>query len=1097
MAKIDNETSQNMADTTKALADHVGGPVGNTVSKLGNTGLGNDYLNFSSRMAMKNPMMKGFDKLSNAAVRSGAVKGKNSPKGDDGDDSENPLDSLNNKKGKSKDDGSISDGGSADSPSGGIGGDGGLTGGNDAKTGDVTSTVNMKIPAKVKVMIITGALNLLWPVFVAIVIITAIYSVGDAFGKYASGNSIFFSDDQEELETEYYEELIKVQKDRFKDEHVCVDANLITATLIVESTFEPDANGYVTSVLGPKDPEANTSPDGKAGALDYKRMKKQVELLANMQIKHIRSGWDLSSDMTVVNGERRCKPHTEETSYELVNSHNWQRFDFDGVFADLLEKDSLGANGMDSSSPELVARHDITGFAAFFMKAYDQEKNYEYLLYQPAAEWKCLPEGNPNCTYKEVCEAELDEEKAELSIGDDSDPLNTMENGVFYWNLVNSFISEYYKDYLPAEDDEEKAEERERLIHELADSIYVLYKTMGPSHDCSAYKKKNNDDGDDTQYGDSELCPDGVTVRTKEGLVTVPLEEYVAGVVSHEAYINEGMEALKAQAVAARTYVLNYTNGCQGTIGNDDRSQAYSKNIKPRARQAAKETEGEVMHYNGKVFSAMYDSFCIDDGDCPDSKTKSPNADGSYTVTYHKMPALETNVITLTDSAQYPRFVPGGGHAKGMSQLMSYQLAKEGKDYHQILSYFYSDGVTYYVGGGKAGPWDKWKQCDKNWGSELIDTKSICEVGCALTSVAIQIARSGVPTILDPNFNPGTFMKAHRERGGFVRCKGGAKNCISWDVSKIAPGFNYAGSVGFTGMDQVRSLMSQGYYVIANVKDGGHYVAVIGTVGDNIAIADPGWNINTLNEYAGGIVTLVLYKVNESQVMQRPPEDDWEEEPEEPPSPNPGAFISSQYNGMNYYLYSPKDTSSNKPLIVYLHGDGGGGTSKSRIKGDGGTNFMGLIEDSGYNYDAYILMPQSRAANPAVWNTGEIMGLIRMVASHAHVDTSKISIWGYSRGTQGVHNLVNGYPGFFNSAVLIADYWGTTTNFENLPTYGLVGKLDDSGAYDATRNFITNLNNLGNGNAYFKDYDGYGHGGMPGAVIKDSSISLVNWAISQ
>ena len=42
------------------------------------------------------------------------------------------------------------------------------------------------------------------------------------------------------------------------------------------------------------------------------------------------------------------------------------------------------------------------------------------------------------------------------------------------------------------------------------------------------------------------------------------LEDYVKGVVSAEAYTGEGMEALKAQAIAARTFAIKKTNNCDG-----------------------------------------------------------------------------------------------------------------------------------------------------------------------------------------------------------------------------------------------------------------------------------------------------------------------------------------------------------------------------------------------------------------------------------------------------------------------------------------------------------------------------------------------------
>ena len=270
-----------------------------------------------------------------------------------------------------------------------------------------------------------------------------------------------------------------------------------------------------------------------------------------------------------------------------------------------------------------------------------------------------------------TCDATLDKderEEPELSIG----TLETREDAVYYWNLVNSFIPEYYAELLP-----ESEPERTQKIHDIAYNIYYLYDQIGPSQTCGV-----------SYAGPSSLCPSGITI---DGVGTMHLEEYVAGVVSNEAYNSEGMEALKAQAVAARTYALKITDYCQSSIENSTNAQTFTRDVNDRAREATNSTSGEILiDREGKIFAANYDSFCYDDKDCPDAVK---NSDGTYTVTYTKVPYGEKHKITLSDSSQYGRILPGQGHGRGMSQLLSYELAKDGKSYREILSYFYSDGV--------------------------------------------------------------------------------------------------------------------------------------------------------------------------------------------------------------------------------------------------------------------------------------------------------------------------------------------------------------------------------------------------------------------
>ena len=507
---------------------------------------------------------------------------------------------------------------------------------------------------KKKMIIISSIIGILVTIMMFIFSIGSIlyplYNASNFVKGIWDGILVFLGQDQESLEEKYYQELKDVQQQINREYHVCIDTNLITAALSVGRTFDKlvedveidDLSGEMEEVDGTEIP--------------YKRMIKQIKLLANMQIMRKRYGWDNSLKSSL----GYC--HEGETvKEEVVTSTTEDNFVGEGFLF-------FRQNGVDSSSPELIARHDASAFAAFFTKKANEEKNYAYYLYQPPFTYKEIKDkdGNVIGTEKQ-CDYELPDETAELSIGSYKDNINY----VFYWNLVNSFIPDYYDEYLPSSEPE-----RTEAIKKMADDIYLLYEVLGPNQTCSI-----------SYVGPSSLCPDGITV---EGIGTLDLEEYVAGVVSNEAYCSEGMEALKAQAVAARTYALKTTNYCQNAIQNSTNAQTFTRNINDRAREAANSTLGEVLTYNGDIFSAQYDSFCYDDKDCPDATR---NSDGTYTVTYTKVPSGERHTITLSDPSQYGRITHGQGHAHGMSQLLSYQMAKEGKNYQEILSYFYSSGV--------------------------------------------------------------------------------------------------------------------------------------------------------------------------------------------------------------------------------------------------------------------------------------------------------------------------------------------------------------------------------------------------------------------
>ena len=94
----------------------------------------------------------------------------------------------------------------------------------------------------------------------------------------------------------------------------------------------------------------------------------------------------------------------------------------------------------------------------------------------------------------------------------------------------------------------------------------------------------------------------------------VDLEKYVMGVCSREMSESWPLEALKAQAVAARTYVANsigrsaYFTKCGFDVTGDTYSQAYSgcALVGSNITNAAMQTAGEYLTYNGTLCNTMY-----------------------------------------------------------------------------------------------------------------------------------------------------------------------------------------------------------------------------------------------------------------------------------------------------------------------------------------------------------------------------------------------------------------------------------------------------------------------------------------------------------
>lgn len=100
----------------------------------------------------------------------------------------------------------------------------------------------------------------------------------------------------------------------------------------------------------------------------------------------------------------------------------------------------------------------------------------------------------------------------------------------------------------------------------------------------------------------------GVTVVN-----AVPMELYLQSVVPAEAVPSWKLDALKAQAVAARTYAMYHKNSYRSSgydVTDDTRSQVYSgiSSETEATSRAVRETAGEIVTYGGKPIDALFHS---------------------------------------------------------------------------------------------------------------------------------------------------------------------------------------------------------------------------------------------------------------------------------------------------------------------------------------------------------------------------------------------------------------------------------------------------------------------------------------------------------
>ncbi len=173
--------------------------------------------------------------------------------------------------------------------------------------------------------------------------------------------------------------------------------------------------------------------------------------------------------------------------------------------------------------------------------------------------------------------------------------------------------------------------------------------------------------------------PTSVMIRmlmTRGGGIVKPiaLEEYLRGVVPSEMSASWPLEALKAQAVAARSYALRKIEGSKGKTYDVDDSSAFQKHdttkIDARTDAAIRATAGQVLTYNGKTAEAVY---CAANGGTTVSAAQRWGGDVPYLVAQPDPFDVRTK----------------SGHGVGMSQHGAKARAEAGQTYLQILAFYY------------------------------------------------------------------------------------------------------------------------------------------------------------------------------------------------------------------------------------------------------------------------------------------------------------------------------------------------------------------------------------------------------------------------
>jgi stage II sporulation protein D len=124
--------------------------------------------------------------------------------------------------------------------------------------------------------------------------------------------------------------------------------------------------------------------------------------------------------------------------------------------------------------------------------------------------------------------------------------------------------------------------------------------------------------GEKLIYAGKNLPPNNYIIKREDGkfdiIGVVGFNDYLTGVVANEMPLNWPIEALKSQAVVARSYALakiSERKNATFQLESNQADQVFSSSISARAKQAVLSTQGVVLlRPDGNVLKAFYHSDC-------------------------------------------------------------------------------------------------------------------------------------------------------------------------------------------------------------------------------------------------------------------------------------------------------------------------------------------------------------------------------------------------------------------------------------------------------------------------------------------------------
>mmetsp|Transcript_10832 Transcript_10832/g.12267 ORF Transcript_10832/g.12267 Transcript_10832/m.12267 type:complete len:204 (-) Transcript_10832:32-643(-) len=139
------------------------------------------------------------------------------------------------------------------------------------------------------------------------------------------------------------------------------------------------------------------------------------------------------------------------------------------------------------------------------------------------------------------------------------------------------------------------------------------------------------------------------------------------------------------------------------------------------------------------------------------------------------------------------------------------------------------------------------KQCDSSWGSNTMGSKTICQVGCLMSSMSMALNGLG-KTIDGAAANPQTLNAWLKTHGGY------SDNLFVWGACTSSFSLKYLGK--FTSPT---NYIDDSHIVILNVHNGGHWVLATSFASGTYQVNDPGYR--TISYTTGEVKQAAVYQI--------------------------------------------------------------------------------------------------------------------------------------------------------------------------------------------------------------------------------------------